>query len=72
MFAAPGAGEVEGPPRGHQHASSPAGFLDGLGAFTREPEGLIAGHDLGVRTALRIPLKDLFDPVLGVSDETVQ
>lgn len=72
VLAAPRVRDVEGPPRGHQHAGAPAGFLDQLGGFTGHAERVVAGHDLGVRAARRIPLKDVSGPVIGIGDEAVQ
>ena len=64
--------EVEGPPRGHQNPGAAACFPDELGAFPRHFERAVAGHDLSVRTARRIPLEDLADPVIWIANKAVQ
>jgi hypothetical protein len=33
---------------------------------------MVAGHDLGVCAPGRIPLEDVFYPVIGISDEAVE
>ncbi len=72
VLAAPRVCNVEGPPRGDQHPGGPAGFLDEVSGFTRHPGRMVAGHDLGVGAPGRIPLEDVFYPVIGISDEAVE
>ena len=65
-FGTPSVTNVKGDP------GAPACFLDEPGAFPRHFERAVAGHDLSVRAARRIPLEDLVDPVIRIGDKAVQ